>query len=290
MSRFHIRIVAILFAIAVLSATVVGAMWMWKEQFKPEQERKAALDTLMKDPPKVDTGLKVFDQALSLIRERELTAAHSRLEEILNIHRSSARLDDARRVLGEINMDGLYSRKPMPGKLEYTVGRTRQDNLNSIASRFRSTVPFIKRVNNLLGPVIHPGDRLVLYPLDFEVEVNVFTNVLTVLRDGRFFKSYTITGQNLASPSLPQATTIATTGGWIDGKAVRPDDEKFSLSRKYLQTASRSSGQGVFFTLAPPSGEKPEKIQKGIYLSREDLEELTTILRPGVPLRFSRSA
>ncbi len=289
MTKLHIRIIASLLAFAVLAATVLGGAWMYKEQFKPESERKKTIETLMKkEGPKVDPGKKVYEQALKFIRQGEPNAARTNLNEILEVHRDSSRYKAARRLAGEVNMDQLYARTPMPGKLEYTVGRTRQDNLNSIAIRFRTTVPFIKRVNHLLGPVIHPGDRLVLYPLDFEVEVDVAGRTFTLSREGRFFKSYTILDHSLPAPTLPARTYIGAVGGWLEGKGVRPDDERFALARKYLQTTSTGVRPGVYFCEAPQesqNGTEKPATPGGIYLAAEDIEELATILRPGIPLK-----
>lgn len=288
MARVHIRIVAALLALAVLAVTVLGAYYMYRENIVPEQKRKEEVAALLKQKgPKADPGKKVFDQAMELIRKREMEAAHEKLMEIIDVYRDSERYEPARVVLGEMNMDRLFSRVPMPGKLEYTVGRTRQDNLNAIAAKFRTTIAYIKRVNNLLGTVIHPGDRLVLYPLDFEVEVRLQDKRVTLLKDGRYFKDYTIVGHHLPFARMGRETTVAETPGWIGEKKIRPDDERYTASGKWIQTASKGSRAGIIFCPEPPpppEGQQPSPA--GIYLSAEDMHELSTIIRPGIPLRF----
>jgi LysM repeat protein len=224
---------------------------------------------------------------MSLIRRGEMEAAREKLTEIIDIYRDSERNAAARDVLGEMNMDRLFSRVPMPGKLEYTVGRTRQDNLNAIAGKFRTTISYIKRVNNLLGNVIHPGDRLVLYPLDFEVEVRLGEKRLTVLKDGRFFKDYRLLGHHLPIPKLGKETTVAEVFGWVNEKKIPAHDERFTAAPKRLQTAGRGTRSGILFVPEPPP--PPPDAQpspSGIYLSADDMHELSTILRPGIPLRF----
>jgi hypothetical protein len=288
MSRVHVRIIAALIALAVLSATVLGGYYMYQENMVPERELKKEVKELLKQPgPKVDPGKKVFDQAIDLIRKGEREAAREKLTEIVEVYRDSDRFSDARDVLGEMNMDRLFERAPMPGKLEYTVGQTRQDNLYSIASKFQTTIPYIKRVNNLLGTKLHPGDRLVLYPLNFEVEVRLSDKKLTLVKDGRMFKDYTILGHHLPVPKLNRETTIADIYGWLNEKKIKPDDDRYAWAQKWMQTAGKGTRGGIIFCPEPPKpAEGAQPSPAGIYLSAEDMRELTTIVRPGIPLRF----
>lgn len=290
MAQVHIRIVAALIALSVLVLTVLGAVYMYCETIQPETERKAEVKKIMDTKgPKIDPGKKVHEQAMDLIRRRELDAARARLTEILDVYRDSERYAPARAVLGEMNLDRLFDRKPMPGKLEYTV--VARDSLNAIAGKFRTTISYIKRVNNLLGPVIHPGDRLVIYPLEFAVEVDLPNNRLSVIKDGHYFKDYAIVGHHLPVAKLSSETTLGEVYGWLDEKKVRADQANFTLAPKWLQTAGRKGGKGgVIFCPEPPkpaAGAAPAPA--GIFLAREDLEELSTILRPGITIRFLKS-
>ncbi len=289
MAQVHIRIVAALLALAVLTVTVLGAIYMYRENIQPEQERKKEVSGLMKKPrSKIDPGKKIHDQAMQLIRNREMDAARQRLTEIIDVYRDSERYPQARAVLGEMNMDRLFARTPMPGKLEYPV--TSKDRLNALATKFRTTISYIQRVNNLVGTVIHPGDRLVVYPLDFEVEVELEGKRLTVLKDEKFFKDYTIVGHHLPFPNLSKETTIGEVSGWLNEKKVRPDSDLYPGAQKRMQTAGRGTRSGVIFCPEPPApaaGAQPNPA--GIYLSAEDMQELSTILRPGIPLRFLKT-
>lgn len=288
MSRVHIRIIAALIALTVLSATVLGGYYMYHENMVPERKRKEEVKVLLKKPgPKVDPGKKVFEQAIDFIRRGEKEAAREKLTEIVEVYRDSDRFPDAREVLGEMNMDRLFERAPMPGKQEYPVGKTRQDTLIGIASKFQTTVPYIKRVNQLFGTVLKPGDRLVVYPLNFEVEVRLNDKKVTLLKDGLYFKDYTILSHHLPFPKLSKTTTVADVYGWLNDKKIRADDDRYEWAQKWVQTAGKGSRAGIIFCPEPPpppEGSLPSPA--GIYLSAEDMRELSTILRPGVPLRF----
>jgi hypothetical protein len=286
MARVHIRIIAALFALTVLAVTVLGAIYMYRENIQPEKERQKEITELMKRPaPKVDPGKKVFEQATDLLRRGEREAAREKLTEIIEVYKDSERFGAARELLGEMNMDRLFDRAPMRGKLDYAVSS--RDSLNALAAKFRTTVSYIKRVNHLLGTVIHPGDRLIVYPLDFEIEVDLKDKRLTLTKEGRFFKDYTIVGHHLPFANLARETTIAETPGWLNEKKVRPDSEAYTAAAKWLQTAGRGARSGIVFCPEPPApapGAQPSPA--GIYLSAEDLNELSTVVRPGIPLRF----
>ncbi|MES2470349.1 MAG: LysM peptidoglycan-binding domain-containing protein [Verrucomicrobiota bacterium] len=293
MARIYLRILASLFALAVLAGTVLGVYYVYKETYLPEKERTQEVRALLTTTaPKADPGKKQFDHAMELIRQGELEAARRLLTEITEVYQDSDRYQDSRRVLGEMNLDRLFSRIPMPGKLEYTAARG--DSLQLIAQRFRTTLSYIKRVNNLLGHVVHPDDRLIVYPLDLSLQVDLGSKRLTVLKEGRYFKDYAIAGMHLPYPSLPEQTTVADKPAWIDNKKIQPTDERYPSSRKWLQTVSKPGRPGIVFctplpeaAAAPAAGPAPlSATPAGIYLSGPDIEELSTLIRVGAPVQF----
>jgi hypothetical protein len=267
--------------------------YIYQETYLPEKQRTQEVHALLTTTaPKADPGKKQFDHAMDLIRQGELEAARRLLTEITQVYQDSARCQDSRRVLGEMNLDRLFSRAPMPGKLEYTAARG--DSLQLIAQRFRTTLSYIKRVNNLLGHVVHPDDRLIVYPLDLSLQVDLGSKRLTLLKEGQYFKDYSITGMHLPYPSLPELTTVGDKPAWIDNKKIQPTDERYPSARKWLQTASKPGRPGVVFCARGPEeqavpAEGPVPLSAapaGIYLSVPDIEELSTLIRVGAPVQF----
>ena len=123
MSRLSFRAFAALGALLVLGGAVAGAVWYYEHSVLPEQRRKEAITEMLKTPgPKADPGRRIYDEALESIRGGDLEKARGRLAEVIELYPDSERSGDARRVLGEMNMDRLFARVPMPGKLEYSVG------------------------------------------------------------------------------------------------------------------------------------------------------------------------
>lgn len=294
MARVYIRILAALFALAVLAVTGFGAYYLYRENYLPERKRNEEVHELLSTPaPKADPGRKEFDKAMDLIRQGDFVGSRRLLVEITEVYRDSSRYQDARRVLGEMNLDRLYSRAPMPGKLEYSIRRG--DSLVAIAKRFRTTISFVKRVNNLLGNIVHPDDRLIIYPLDFTLEVDLAGDRLTLLKDGRYFKDYAIVGRKFTHSRLPKDTTIGDKPAWLGSKKIPDTDENYFAATKWLQT---EGSKGVTICAAPrarpveASGAAADEAQipPGIYLDDDSIEELSTLVRVGTPLQFLPTA
>jgi hypothetical protein len=88
-------------------------------------------------------------------------------------------------------------------------------------------------------------------------------------------------------PKLGRETTIADTSGRLNDKKIRPDDDRYEWAQKWFQTSGKGTRSGIVFCPEPPPpAEGAPPPPPGVYLSAEDLRELSTILRPGNPLRF----
>jgi hypothetical protein len=287
MAQAQLKIFVAVVSLTILAGTVVGAYYAWEKVFKPELESKKGLTQALdnKAAPKSDPGKAVYADAMELTRSNELEGAKDKLKQLIKIYRDSEKYWDARRVLGEMNMDRLFSRSPMPGKLEFTVNR--EPGLDPIVNKSRTTIPFVRRINNLGSTVIHPGDRLILYPLDFEIEIRPNNKTLTLTQNGEFFKDYKITEIKLApGVRLPGTTYIGSKQAFVGDKSVRDSDPRYSMARKWMQTATTPAKPGIIICAAPKK--KGDEAPFGIYLEESDIEELCTVIRLKVPVKFIR--
>jgi hypothetical protein len=285
MAQAQLKIFAAVVALTILAGTVVGALYVWEKIFKPQSVTKRELrEVLTSSAAKSDPGREVFDEAMELTRSSNLDEAKAKLQQVIKIYRDSDKYYEARRVLGEMNLDRLFSRSPMPGKLEFTVSKG-DPGLDPIASKNRTTVPFVRRINNLASSVIHPGDRLILYPLDFEIQVRPNAKLLTLFQRGEFFKDYPIQEIKLpAGSKLPPTSLISSKQAYLAEKSVRDSDPRYPMARKSLQTTSTPSRPGIIFCAQPKK--KGDESPNGIYLDESDLEELCTIIRLKTPVKF----
>jgi LysM repeat protein len=266
-----------------------------------------------------DPGQTLFLRAAEHLRAGQVPEAREQLVRLVSIYKDSARFRDARRILGEMNMDRLFSRNPMPGKHDYTVKAG--DSLLRIEKGSLTTIPFLNRINQLSGTMLQPGDRLVYQPLEFEVHVDLDENLLTLSQKVpggetfEFFKDYTITSINLPpGAARPVKTKIQEKAAFIGEKKIPSTDPQYPSARKWLQTTSRAGRPGFLFRpqserrqAAAPAAEPGAAVADagraaqavssatatatdaadaayGLFLDDGDIEELNTIIRPGTPV------
>jgi hypothetical protein len=285
MAGAQIKIFAAIFALVVLLGTLGGAVYFWEKIFKPEiKATKEIRAEMSSKAPKSDPGKPVYDSALTDIRGGNFPAAREKLHQLMRIYADSPKAPDARRILGEMNADRLFSKDPGPGKLEFKVEH--EPGLEVIAKRGKCTIPFLRKVNGLTKSTIHPGDHLILQNLEFQVEVNVAAKTFTVRQNGEFFKQYTILefGEGVV---LPKTSFIDTKQGSIADKPIRDSDIRWPQAKKWLQTKSSASRTGIIFCGPPKKG--GDVAVSGVYLSVADIDELCTILRVGTPIAFHLS-
>ena len=286
----QLKILLAIGAILVLVVTMLGAIYMYERVFKPAYDSdREAQQLLESDLPAPDLGQRVHEEAMAYVRAGDLESARENLEQIMDIYPDSGFVEESRRALGEINLDRLFSKSPMPGKLEYTVKRG--DALAAIASRHRTTIAYVRHVNGLFSNVIHPGDRLIVYPFDFEMTVDLKNERVMLWEKGRFLKDYRINEfKRTPRGSFPRRTKIAEKMAWLGGKTVRLTDPRASLAQYWLQTPARSTQPGVVIC-AKPEGEDAERrgemIAFGVFLEQEDIEELAVLTRVGTPVTIA---
>jgi hypothetical protein len=213
---------------------------------------------------------------------------------MLDIYRDSPHATEARRIIGEINMERLFSRNPMPGKRDYVVKPG--DSLLRIEKGSLTTIPFLRALNKLSSTVLQPGDRLVYQPLEFEIEVDAGRKLLTLFRksagsDAReFFKEYPIPAIVLPPGTRKVVQTqIHEKAAWLGEKRIGSTDPKYAYARKWLQTTSRPGRPGLVLrpvseNVVPAPDDEDAKPAFGVFLEDGDIEELNTIVRPGTPL------
>ena len=96
-----------------------------------------------------------FLKAVESLTAGDIDSAHAQLSRMLDIYRDSPHATEARRIIGEINMDRLFSRNPMPGKRDYVVKPG--DSLLRIEKGSLTTIPFLRALNKLSSTVLQPG-------------------------------------------------------------------------------------------------------------------------------------
>ena len=294
------KILVFVLTLALLGGTFLAAYWFYDTIDQPERLAEQQLLRRQQQTnkgPAPDPSAPSFQKINDALAAGQLEDVHEQLNRLLKVYPDSPWESEARRMLGEMNVDRLFSRSPMPGKRDYIVKSG--DSLAKIEKGSLTTIPFLKRLNNLSSLNLQPGDRLVYQPLEFELEVRLADEVLTVRQkaaaglDPIFFKNYRLTAV-VVSPVFPKVlkTQIQEKPAWVGDRKVLATDPQYAFARKQLLTTGRPGRPGVLFRpdserVSIPVGGVTAVLQ-GIFLDDGDLEELSTILRTGTPVVILR--
>lgn len=311
MGGSQLKILLAVFALGCLGAAGVLVTYMWEKKYKPEimaidsveQDKKKAVT----DRPPPDPGKKQFEHAVAAIQNSEIPEAKKHLSFILKYYEDSSTFDEAKRVLGELNVDQLLSPEPGPGKVEYTVKSG--DALTLIAKRNSCTIDYILRANARTSDIIRIGDKLWVAPLQFAMEADLTKKTLTVYRlveaetepaaaetggevaeetepelVEQFFKEYPILDSNIpAQIKVPLTTTISSKPAWIGSKRASFNSSSYHESHRWLQTKRI----GVLIQEMVDDLENATEDRKlGLLMTGPDSREIYTYIRNGTELRI----
>ena len=277
----------------VLAVTVFTGLLVWHVKMEPLGGVFSALVPVELDPrpvdrlpqadttlPEIDPGAEVFERAREMIAVGDLEGARERLRNVVNIYPRSKAAPEARRIIGEMNLDDLLSAGNMEGK-EIHIVRSGESYLG-IAAKHDTSLDCIMYLNGLMDlKGLHPGEELIVMPLGLRVLVEPGREVLSLWNGGKFIKEYPLVHCDPGNLKGSLATRIASKAG-MDGdrrvtpgmKDYRESAKVFSLEKTTLRIRSMprtAQGQGD-----PDAAEGP-----GFGLTPEDAEELALLLRPG---------
>src|SRR5262252_8614555 len=150
-----------LFVLLLALVIFGGAAWFGYNTFvKEEIEVKKEQRGEVTPPPVVDVGLPEFQAAVKLRQEGKQAEARDALIVFIQKYPSGKHLDEARDLLGEVNVEILLSRYPSPEKTEYIVKPG--DVLAKISRKLKTTPELIMRMNNMSGTMLRIGERLLI--------------------------------------------------------------------------------------------------------------------------------
>lgn len=285
-----LKLVLAFFALVILGAGAVVVAKYWENYFRPnweaeKQYRSSSPTAGQRELP--DLGRREFVAAEQLLVDGELLAARDRLYYLMDYYPNSKTLPEARRIIGEINLDLLLSRTPIPGKEEHVVKRG--DLLAPIRRKYQTSYDYIMRASGRTNHTIFPGDRLVVYPLNFKVRISLGDESITILdpKSDRFFKEYPIREIKLPNTvKAPATTRIAALVAWHGSGQVNFESPHYFESKKWI----RMEQPGLFIRSHNPpippgeAGVATEAPPIGVMVDQADLEEMFAFLRSSNPV------
>src|SRR5256885_4541084 len=217
-----------------------GAAWFGYNTFvKEEIALKKEQRGEVTPPPQPDISLPEFQAAVQLRQDGKLSEARDALVAFIQKYPSGKHLEEARDLLGEVNVDILLSRHPSPEKTEYVVKPG--DVLAKISRKLKTTPELIMRMNNMSSTMLHIGERLLISHPDFSIVIQRKANLLVVLNHGGFFKQYHLLEEKLPAKVPSKVTTkVAEVMAWNGGKRVGFGTKEFIGSTRWIRLGSQT--------------------------------------------------
>src|SRR3989442_7782495 len=226
--------------------------------------------------PTPDISLPEFQAAAKLRQEDKLTEARDALSVFIQKYPTDLHAEEAKDLLGEVNIDILLSRTPSPEKQEYIVKPG--DVLAKVARKVKSTPELIMRMNNLSGTMLHIGDRLLVSHPEFSIVIQRKAKLVVLLEHGAFFKQYHVRDEKLATKQPPKVITkVAETMAWRDGKRVGFGSKEYIGSTRWIRLGAPAYTLYSVADAAHSNLTQPPPPQ-GLGLAATDLEELSSLV------------
>jgi len=262
-----------------------GAAWfgynfVFKEDIQVAKEQRGEVTP----EPRIDLTLPEYEAAAKLRQDGKMPEARAALTSFVQKYPTSPHADEAKDLLGEMNIGIFLSRTPSPEKEEYVVKAG--DVITKVAHKMKTTPELIMRMNNMSGTMLHIGEHLLISHPDFAIVVQRKPKLLVVLNHGGFFKQYHIREEKLPSKMPPKVTSRVTEiQAWRDGKRVGFGTKEFIGSTRWIRLASQS------YTIYAVPDSAHQVVQpappQGIGLTAADVEELSSLVNSKTPVTIT---
>jgi LysM repeat protein len=229
--------------------------------------------------PTPDPGIAMFDQAKQQIASGDPSDAQKILLALIQSFPDSIRSNDAKELLGDLNISEFFSPAPGPDKTEYVV--VRGDSIAKIATKTKDPAELIFKANGLDSLTIQPGKRLIIPKGQFSLVINIKRGDVTLVNNGNFFRWYKPLEVKLPAKLVLGQFRTREKIAWADGIRVAFGEKKYLGSSRWI--VINDSGVTLFSETNPqtPNAQKPGA---GIMLGPADMEELFALVEKDTPV------
>jgi len=214
--------------------------------------------------------------------------AASALEDLLERSLPDELRDRIEITLGELNLRLLFSPALRPDQEYYTIKRG--DYIYKLAKKFRVTQELLMKCNNISDPKkLSIGQRIKIPDIDLSIHVDKYSNTLTLMNHGKFFKKYVVrTGAYEGQTPVGEfkIQNKKKNPRWVNPRTHKlypPGDPQNELGTRWM--SFQNDMLGIHGTI------KPETV--GFYSSfgcigmyRKDVEELFDLVPVGTPIKI----
>lgn len=248
------------------------------KQSEAQSRRNFAVALETMESPDVDPSRQSFLKAHELLALGRLPEAREKLTTIFNIFPNSASAATARCIVGEINIDEIFSAGKSERKQIHTVQSG--DSYLAIAARYGTTIDCMMELNAMTElKNIQPGDEIIVMPLDFRILIEAHRKSISLWDKGKFIREYPALSMH-GVPHTPQKTTVSSKIAEIDGRRIPSHSVEYRSANKIIEFSSPSLQIRAW---DPNQEEKPAS---AIVLRPHDMEELALLTRIGNEVEF----
>ena len=197
--------------------------------------------------------------------------------------------DSIKAAIEELNMKEMMSPVVITDdSVEYVVQPG--DSLYAIAKSFNTTIGLIKKINNLQGDIIRPGQKLKVVVARFSILVDKATNTLLLKKDGEPLKTYIVsTGKDNSTPvgSFKIEEKMVRPVWYKVDAVVAPDSDQYELGERWMGLSAQ--GYGIHGT-ADESTIGSQVTQGCVRMKNAEVVELYDIVPSGTEVDIIDSA
>jgi len=275
-----------LFALLLALAIFGGAAYfsynvLFKQEIAVQKEQRGEIPAT----PVPDISLPEFQAAAKLRQEGKLVEARDALAMFIQKYPSSQHFEEAKDLLGAVNVDLLFSPVPSPEKEEYVVKKG--DVIARVAQKMKSTPELIMRTNNMNNTMLHIGDKLFVSHPEFSMFIQTKQKLLVLLNHGNFFKQYHIREVKLPPKQPPRINTkVAEVMAWKNGKRVGLGTREYATSTRWVRLAAPGyTLYAIPDAFHPGTDQPPPPV--GLGLAAGDTEELSSLVNGKTPVTIT---
>src|ERR1700675_4914221 len=244
---------------------------------KPDTRRGFGNEPVVTPTP--DPGIAMFEQAKQQIASGDQSDAEKSLLALVQSFPDSTRIDEARKLLGDLNISAFFSPEPGPDKTEYVV--IRGDSIARIATKTKNPAELIFKANGLDSLTIQPGRKLIIPKGQFSLVVNTKKGDVTLMNNGIFFRWYKPLELKLPAKVVLGQFKAREKIAWADGVRVAFGEKKYLGSSRWIAI----NGSGItLYSETNPQTPNVQKPATGIMLGPADMDELTALLEQDTPV------
>ena len=238
---------------------------------QPDADFAKMLDSA--ELPDIDPGERVFQKAHELLALGKTDEAREKLTNVITSYPTSSSAPVARRIVGEMNLDEVFSASHMAGKSTHVVKKG--NSFLGIVGEHHTTLDCLMYLNGMMElKNIQPGEEFIVMPLDFHLIINPQHKTISVWDGERFIIEYPIIHYGVTGKLPPGKTKISAKLAELDGKQVAPQSKFYRSAEKVIQVAKPA-------LQIRGGSETDEGAHHGIILREADIEEISLLTRVG---------